>query len=65
MAKVLGIIGILFLGFAFVDYALAGWFNIDITGTSWSTIIAGAIGGVLLAAAYQMGIEEQKKENES
>lgn len=65
MAKVLGIIGILFLGFAVVDYALAEWFNIDITGTSWSTIIAGAIGAVLTSAAYQMGIEEQKKDNES
>ena len=65
MAKVLGIIGILFLGFAFVDYVLADWFDIDITGTSWSTIIAGFIGGTLTYAAIQMESEKQKNEKEA
>ena len=60
MAKVLGILGILFLGFALVDYLLASWFDIDITGTSWSTIIAGAIGGILAYVAIQMESEKQK-----
>lgn len=63
MAKVLGILGILFLGFALVDYVLASWFDLDITGTPWSTIIAGAIGGILAYVAIQMESESQKSEN--
>ena len=65
MAKVLGILGILFLGFALVDYILADWFEIDITGTPWSTVIAGVIGGILAYVAIQMESERQKAEKES
>lgn len=65
MAKVLGILGILFLGFAFVDYMLADWFDIDITGTSWSTIIAAGIGVVLGYTAIQIEKEKQKDENKA
>lgn len=61
MSKVLGILGILFLGFALVDYILADWLNIDITGTAWSTVIAGAIGGILCYVAIQMESEKTKE----
>ena len=65
MSKVLGITGIVLLAFALVDYLLASWFDIDITGTSWSTIIAGGIGAVLAYTAIQMESEKQKNKKEA
>lgn len=65
MAKILGITGIILLAFALVDFLLASWFDIDITGTSWSTIIAGGLGAILGYTAIQMESEKQQKEKES
>lgn len=65
MAKVLGILGILFLGFALVDFLLGSWFDIDMTGVSWSPIVLGAIGGILGYVASQMEAEKQNSEKKS
>lgn len=65
MTKLFGIIGILFLGFAFVDFFLGELFNIDLTGVSWSPIVAGAIGSLFGYVAIQAESENQKDKNKS
>jgi len=42
------LLGILCLGFAFVDFWSFTLLGIDLTGVSWSPIAAGVAGGVLL-----------------
>ncbi len=45
--KIFQILGLLCFGFATVDYA-GMFFDYDLTGISWSPIVAGVIGSILM-----------------
>ena len=46
VAVVLRVFGILLILFALVDFGLS-WVGIDITGVSWSPLVAGGLGSVI------------------
>lgn len=48
LATALSLIGLLLVGFGILDVVLANFFEIDITGVSWSPIAAWVSGGLLL-----------------
>jgi len=48
LATALSGLGILLILFAIVDVVLGRFFEIDITGVSWSPLAAGILGSVLL-----------------